>query len=321
MMVNKSNSLVSIVIPVFNKASFIRETLESALEQTYLNTEIIVINDGSTDGSLEILKEFGKKYPHKIFLIDSVNRGVSAANNFGIKASRGDYLQFLDADDLISSDKIASQMKLLSGKRPEVLASCEWVNFKDNKDYVGRFPYGVFQGFDSGLDLLLRFWDNQEMHQPAVYLTSRDLVLKAGLWDESLRINQDGEFFCRVLAYAGEVVFEPKGKVFYRQPGEGNVSQQRSAKAARSLLDSYIRYEKAVLVVEDSDRVRTALKKVYLKFVYDTFPDYPLLLSEAKNRIKQLGIRQSVFIGGPKFQFLSKYLGFGTALRLKRYIN
>ncbi|MBT0813046.1 glycosyltransferase family 2 protein [Litoribacter ruber] len=321
MMVNTSNPLVSIVIPVFNKASYIRETLESALEQTYLNTEIVVINDGSTDGSLEILKDFEKKYPNKIFLIDSSNRGVSAATNLGIKASKGEYLQFLDADDLISNDKIASQMKLLSGKTPEVLASCEWVNFTDNKDHVGRVPYGVFQDFDSGFDLLLRFWENQEMHQPAVYLTHRDLVLKVGLWDESLAINQDGEFFCRVLLAAKEVLYEPDGKVFYRKPNENNVSQQKSEKAMISQLKSIKSYERHVLKVEDSQRVRIALKKVYQKYIYDVYPEYSHLIREAEKLQLNLGISEDVYIGGPKFQLISKILGFKKALRIKKTLN
>lgn len=316
-----SNPLVSIIIPVYNKASFVQETLDSALNQTYPSTEIIVINDGSTDNSLEILKGYAAQYPEKIILIDSVNQGVSAATNLGIQAAKGEYIQFLDADDILSKDKIDRQIKLLQGKGNEVMASCEWQIFKESINEASSVPYEVFTNFKSGFEILLRFWNHQEMMAISSWITHRSLIDKAGIWDEKLTINQDGEFFCRVLAHAGEVVFEPKGKVFYRQPEQGNVSQQRSAKAARSLLDSYISYEKVVLAVEDSHRVRMALKKVYLKFLYDTFPEYPLLLSEAKNRIQLLGVKQRVLIGGPKFQFMSKYLGFETALKLKRLIS
>lgn len=312
--------LVSIIIPVYNKASFVRETLDSAINQTYPKLEIILVNDGSTDGSLDILKEYAGQFPDKVKLIDSVNQGVSVATNLGIQAAKGEYIQFLDADDILSQDKIDRQLKMLQGKGYQVMASCEWQNFKESIDEASSVPYGVFKEFDSGLEVSIHLWNYQEMMAISSWLTHRSLIEKAGTWDKTLTINQDGEFFCRVLAHAGEVVFEPKGKVFYRQPGDGNVSQQRSAKTARSLLDSYISYEKTVLVVEDSDRVRKALKKVYLKFLYDIFPDYPLLLSEANNRIKILGVRQRVFIAGPKFQFLSKYLGFGIALRLKRFI-
>lgn len=317
----RRDPLVSIIIPVYNKASFVRDTLDSALKQSYSNTEIIVVNDGSTDSSLVILKEFALQFPDRIKLIDSENQGVSAATNLGIKAAKGEYIQFLDADDILSRDKIERQLNLLQGYGYEVMASCEWKNFKKSINETIPVPYEVFRDFDSGLEVLLRFWNHQEMMAISSWLTHKCLIEKVGNWNDSLIINQDGEFFCRVLAHAGEVVYEPVGKVFYRQPGQENVSQQRSAKAARSLLDSYISYEKIVLEIEDSHRVRTALKKIYLKFLYDTFPDYPPLLVEAKYRIKRLGVKQRVHIGGPKFQFMSKYLGFETALKLKRLIN
>lgn len=313
--------LVSIIIPVYNKAAYIRETLDSGLAQSYTNFEIILVNDGSTDGSLEVLQQYADQYPDKITLIDSTNRGVSAATNLCLHHAKGDYIQFLDADDLISPDKIEKQVHLLSGKSKESIAICEWVNFSHDFQQYTNVPYGVFQDFESGLDLLLRFWNEQEMHQPGVYLTPRSLIDKAGPWDESLTINQDGEFFARVLLNAEQVLFEPEGKVYYRSPGENNVSQQKSEKAMKSLLDSYQAYQRAVLKVEDSDRVRIALKKVYQKFIYDVFPQFPNLIEKAENLIQNLGVTEKTYIGGPKFQQLSKYLGFKNALRLKRILN
>jgi glycosyltransferase involved in cell wall biosynthesis len=313
--------LVSIVIPVYNKAAYIRETLDSALVQSYTNFEIVLVNDGSTDGSLSILQEYADRFPAIVRLINSENRGVSAATNLGIQAAKGEYFQFLDADDLMSAEKIEGQIELLSGKGRETIATCEWVNFRDDIHQFSRVPYGLFQDFVSGLDLLLRFWNNQEMMAISSYLTHRDLIDKVGPWDENLTINQDGEFFCRILLKAKEVLFEPNGMVYYRKPGQDNVSQQKSEKAARSLLDSLKSYEKSVLEVEDSIRVRLALKKVYQKYLYDIFPYYPGLLNEARERMRALRVKNKTFVGGPKFQFLSRFLGFENALKLKRFIG
>lgn len=316
---NSYDPLVSIIIPVYNKALFVREALESALGQTYHNVELVLVDDGSTDGSFEILREYIAKYPDKIQLIDQENQGVSVATNVGIAAAKGEYIQFLDADDLMSSCKIEKQIQRLSGKSKGTIATCEWVNFSRDFQQYTQVPYGVFHDFEFGLDLLVRFWNDQEMHQPGVYLTHRSLLDKAGPWDESLTINQDGEFFARVLLHAEQVLFEPEGKVYYRSPGENNVSQQKSEKAMKSLLESYHAYERAVLQVEDSDRVRIALKKVYQKFIYDVFPEFPDLIAKAENLIQNLGVAEKTYIGGPKFQMLSKYLGFKNALRLKRF--
>ncbi|WP_288373832.1 glycosyltransferase family 2 protein [uncultured Algoriphagus sp.] len=312
--------LVSIIIPVYNKALFVSSTLESALGQTYPNTEIILVDDGSIDNSFEILKAYFEKYPDRIVLINQENLGVSAATNRGIVASKGDYIQFLDADDLISPDKIEKQIGLLAGKSYDSIATCEWVNFETTIEQYNRVPYGVFQNFDSGLDLQLRFWNHQEMIAISSYLTHRDLILKAGSWDETLTINQDGEFFTRVLLHGEQVFFEPDGKVYYRSPGEENVSQQKSYSAITSLLDSYLSCEQSVLEVEDSPRVRIALKKLYQKFIYDVFPNYPDLLAKAEQHMNNQGIIQSTYIGGPKFQKLSRLLGFKNALRLKRIL-
>jgi len=318
--IKNQDPLVSIIIPVYNKALFVSRTLESALGQTYPNTEIILVHDGSTDGSLEILNSFVEKYPKKFTLIDQKNQGVSKSTNVGIIASKGEYIQFLDADDLISPYKIEKQIGLLAGKSHDSIATCEWVNFETTIEQHNRVPYGVFQNFDSGLDLQLRFWNHQEMHQPAVYLTHRDLIEKAGPWNETLTINQDGEFFIRVLLHGEQVLFEPDGKVYYCSPGKENVSQQKSYKAMTSLLDSYQACEQSVLKVEDSPRVRIALKKLYQKFIYDVFPNYPDLLAKAEQHMNNQGKIQSTYVGGPKFQKLSRLFGFKNALRLKRIL-
>ncbi len=297
------------------------ETIESALAQTYPHKEIILVNDGSMDNSFHILRQYQGKHPEKITLIDQANQGVSAATNKGIREAKGDYIQFLDADDILSPDKIEKQIILLKNTEKNVIASCEWLMFRENSADSFHIPYGVFKNFDNGMDLLLHFWNHQEMHQPAVYLTHRDLIELAGPWDESLSINQDGEFFCRVLLKGGIIKYEEKGKAYYRIPGETNVSQQKSPRAWSSLLDSYQCYEKEVLKVEDSPRVRKALKKVYQKFIYDVFPEHLDLIAKAENHIQKLGISEKTYIGGPKFQTLSKYLGFKNALRLKRFLS
>jgi glycosyltransferase involved in cell wall biosynthesis len=101
--------LVSILIPCYNAASWLAETLESALAQTWPHKEIIVVDDGSTDDSAGIARAFVQ---HGMRLIPQPNRGASAARNAALAAPRGDYFQFLDADDLLAPDKLARQMQL-----------------------------------------------------------------------------------------------------------------------------------------------------------------------------------------------------------------
>ena len=97
--------LVSIIIPTYNSASFITEAIDSCLMQTYTKFEIIVINDGSTDNTDEVVL----KYIDKITYIKQENAGAARARNLGIAEAKGDYIAFLDADDLWSEDKIQNK--------------------------------------------------------------------------------------------------------------------------------------------------------------------------------------------------------------------
>src|SRR4051812_48931160 len=104
--------LVSVLIPCYNSAAHIGEALESALGQTWSNIEVVVVNDGSTDDSSHEVRKFSRP---NLKLIERKNRGAAASRNEAFLASAGQFIQFLDADDLISPDKIAGQMQRLQG--------------------------------------------------------------------------------------------------------------------------------------------------------------------------------------------------------------
>lgn len=111
------NAMISVVIPVFNAEKFIVETLESIRMQTCRNYEVICVNDGSTDGSLQMLKKYQHKYSSmNITVLSQKNKGPAAARNFGMKHAKGRYLAFLDADDLWREDKLERQLEFLLRK-------------------------------------------------------------------------------------------------------------------------------------------------------------------------------------------------------------
>ena len=108
---------VSVIIPVYNAEKFISETIESVIAQTYQDWEIIAVDDGSTDKTLEILKEHEKKLSKKLRVITQKNSGVSIARNTGVAAANGEYIAFLDHDDLWMPRKLEKQVKLLDSNR------------------------------------------------------------------------------------------------------------------------------------------------------------------------------------------------------------
>ncbi|MEM4217348.1 MAG: glycosyltransferase [Candidatus Methanomethylicaceae archaeon] len=114
--------LVSIIIPCYNGEKFVAEAIQSALDQTYPHKEVIVIDDGSTDRSLEVIKSFGSKIRWET----GPNRGGSAARNRGIQIARGELIQFLDADDVLHPQKLERQVDVVC-QNPESLVYCDYV--------------------------------------------------------------------------------------------------------------------------------------------------------------------------------------------------
>jgi teichuronic acid biosynthesis glycosyltransferase TuaG len=106
------NQLISIVIPLYNADEFLEETIQAVFKQTYSNFEIIAVNDGSKDNSLELLKELRKK-DDRLCIIDKKNEGVSVARNIGIENAKGSLICFLDADDVWYSNKLSAQLQML----------------------------------------------------------------------------------------------------------------------------------------------------------------------------------------------------------------
>jgi glycosyltransferase involved in cell wall biosynthesis len=110
-----TNDLVSVIIPVYNGAAFLKETLESVLAQDYPFMEVLVVDDGSTDGSVEIIRSFGQE----LTLVTQANAGVAAARNTGLRQSKGQYIALIDQDDLWTASKTNLQMAQLHA-RPEL---------------------------------------------------------------------------------------------------------------------------------------------------------------------------------------------------------
>lgn len=227
--------LVSIIIPCYNADPYIRAAIQSALDQHYTSCEVIVIDDGSTDGSLEVIRSFGDR----VHWQTGPNRGGCVARNLGLHLAKGQFIQFLDADDRISPDKIASQIAALEvAPSPESLAICPWRYFEG--DRLGPLvPLDQLSSPQIGTEFLIHMWTHGTMFPPHVWLTPRSLIDRVGGWNESLIADQDGEFFGRLLVAAEWVVQSEGGEAHYRRPIQGNVSQQQSVRAFESRLEAW----------------------------------------------------------------------------------
>lgn len=187
------NPLVSVIIPAYNAAGFIAETLESVVGQTYRPLEIIVVDDGSRDGTPEVVERFADQ---GVRLIRQENAGPSAARNRGIAAATGAYIAFLDADDLWLPEKIGRQVEIME-QHPEMgLLFGDMVNFGP----AGREPASHFEknGLDAAYfgdplymtDAFLKIFRNNVIPTPAV-LVRAGLLAQTGGFDERFRFSED----------------------------------------------------------------------------------------------------------------------------------
>lgn len=144
----KNYPIISIIIPIYNGEKYLKRCLESVLVQSYPNLEIICVNDGSTDMSLDILKMYEFKYGTKIKIINKKNGGLSDARNVGIKNSGGEFLLFLDCDDWIEKNTIMDLYKLMLQKKVDVIRYnyiLDYGNKTGNKGSIKSFQNTVFK--------------------------------------------------------------------------------------------------------------------------------------------------------------------------------
>src|SRR5713226_1240753 len=224
--------LVSILIPLFNAERWIAVALESALAQTWQNKEIIVVNDGSTDRSAEIAESYESR---GLRIITQENRGCSAAKQTALENCSGVFIQYLDADDLLSENKIEAQMRVLADA-PDKVSVCRTVFFSDGENHATVEPPDEWYLYDTDapVEFLINLYGGNGragMISSNAYLTSREVAEKAGGWDLTISPSpdEDGEYFCRVVLASGGIRFMPTAFNYYRKHRNGkNLSHLRS---------------------------------------------------------------------------------------------
>lgn len=312
--------LVSIIIPCHNAGRWLAETLESALAQTWTNQEIILINDGSTDDSLAVARPFAEQ---GVRIIDQPNRGASAARNHGLRLARGDFIQFLDADDLLSPEKISRQIGLLQSRPTDTLASCAWGRFTTGPATAAFVDEPVFHDF-TAVDFLVLAGDTGVMMHPPAWLLPRAVVDRTGPWDESLTLNDDGEYFCRALLASAGIAFcaDEAARSYYRSSLTGSLSQQRSPRARRSQFHSIELIERHLRAAEDTPRTRQAVANHYQRFIHDFFPAPADLMQAAGVQIARLGgATPGPPPMGAKTARLARLIGWRNVWRLKHLLR
>ena len=307
-----SSALVSVIVPAWNAEQWVEATVRSVLDQTWKNLELIVVDDGSSDKTADIVNAI---LDSRVRLIRQSNVGAAAARNTGLAESTGDYVQFLDADDILSSDKIALQIEGLANADPRSVASCAWTSFTNTISTVTLEEQPVWRISDP-VDWLVRSLSGEGMMQPAGWLVPRAVAEAAGPWNETLSLHDDGEYFARVLVNSSRNVFMPGATVYYRVVPQ-SLSRRRNRSAAESAFAVCKSRHVTLLAARDDAASRRAIATQYAQFAYEFSGMAPDLCALALGAINEIGAQPANVIGGQAFRISAAALGFVSACKLR----
>lgn len=236
------SSLVSIIIPTYNRGHLICETLDSVLAQTYSNWECIVVDEGSMDETHILLDKYSNRDSRFRYVVKSaeIKKGASISRNLGLKIAKGEFIQFLDSDDILAPNKIEVQLDLLKKESKYTISTCMWGKFNVLGEPLNLIKNNVdYKNFDT----IKEYFDLIGLYggffPPLNFLMNKALINYSGYWNESLTLNDDGEFFFRILLNSDKILFSDKTYVLYRNNSIDNLSLLNSENKGISLLNSW----------------------------------------------------------------------------------
>lgn len=318
--------LVSIIIPIYNAEKYLDATVQSAFNQTWKNIEILLVDDGSTDNSLTI----AKKYECTSIKVYVQNRnGAASARNKGISKANGEFLQFLDADDLLAPDKISRQLSLI-GERKDTLGICPVIHFNDRQEHdlaalsPNDYELNFYGDSNNPYNFLLNLYGVNRTGGSMIpvhsWLTPIAVIKKAGLWDKSLTMNDDGEFFCRVALNAVSIVNSNDTFCYYRKIDLGeSLSSNKNIQAYTSQLESILLIRNHLETHSQDYRINLVMARMLKELLVQVYPQHKQLAADIDRKLSEVGgSNHQPIIGGKVIELIKNVVGWKCA-RLFQY--
>lgn len=249
---------VSIIVPIYNVEMYIGKCLETLVNQTLKDIEIILVNDGSKDGSAEIAKKYLKKYPEKIVYLEKENGGLSDSRNYGLPYAKGEYIAFLDSDDYVE-ENMYEEMYELAKKEDSDMVQCNfyWEYPDKNKKKIGE----------------LRQYSNKKEMLVKTRVEAWNKLIKREILEQNPEIKfpkglryEDVEFTYKLVPYVEKVSILNKPFIHYIQRGNSiSNTQNERTKEIFDVLDNVIKYYKEKNLYEEYEE---QLEYVYVKTVF-----------------------------------------------------
>ncbi|NIA23803.1 MAG: glycosyltransferase [Proteobacteria bacterium] len=264
----KSTPKVSVIIPTYNSAQYIAEAIESVLNQTYKNIEIIVVDDGSTDHTKEKLKYFINN--KQILYLYQQNRGASSARNVGIQKARSKYIGFLDADDKFQPQMIEYCLRELINNNNDLVSVDIYLTYLSGEKEINR----EIQSYDwierEPQELFLKFLEVGAIGGPHKALFKKDVFDKVGLFDTSLPVYEDLDMWIRIAIHGFKWSHIRQPLVTYYKGIQGSLFTKNPELNQDCRLKVLRRYRREAI------RKCPAIKNVFAKQLWDFGRSYAL---------------------------------------------
>ena len=249
-----NSGLISVIIPTFNRAQLVPDAMDSVARQTYPNIELLIVNDGSADDTRQVLDDWSANRPaFALKIIEQKNAGASAARNAGVAASSGEFIYFLDSDDLIYPEALQELVTLLCNESaPYVLANI-W-----NADFDGNILYSEKSGISRQCSK--NIFRNGWMTHAGLY--RRNILHISGLFNQALKVGEDSEFHWRLAESVGPGVMLDKRIGLRRLHHFGHLSTNQSHAHSVRVIEAYTDW------LEESGRKGKALSTPALGSIF-----------------------------------------------------
>ena len=311
---NKTNPLISIIMPAYNADLYISECLQAILDQTYANWELFIINDGSTDQTLSICNRYSLT-DSRIHVIDQEHRGVSYSRNTGLDNVSGELIVFVDADDIIPPDSLKIRYELISDAEMGLAA---YELFSDEKGVIDRMPYCTQSVLDQHTVLNSIIFTGKLGYQGYTVnkIFRRDIIDKQCIrFDESVFLNED-RLFCVRYALECNKVYTSNDLVYkYRR------SQQTATSSVKYMTDrdynyfvsEFFSFDQILALLKDSDEYCyywAAVEAQYRAVLLNK-----IVKRTEKELIKELN-RRNAFYGSIALKAPASIIGYRKKLKV-----
>jgi glycosyltransferase involved in cell wall biosynthesis len=308
--------LVSVLVPAYNAERWLGATMRSVLAQTWPHIEIIIVDDGSRDGTLAAAKAWESA---SVKVVTQPNAGACAARNKALSLAQGRYIQWLDADDLLHPNKIAAQMAAAQQAADRrVLLSGPFGTFYYRTEKADFVKTSLWRDL-TPLDYLLTRFSENACFQTDAWLVSRELTEAAGPWTDFGSPDDDGEYFCRVVIKSAGVQFVPDARSYYRVGNMGSLANTRSSKAVNALFTSKAKCVGYLMAMENSSRARAACVQLLQDWMFDLWGHEDVVA-----KARQLAVELGGTLERPalkwKYKPVERLFGYDAALKARRIL-